>query len=141
MPHVFQGNTIIKGVTRIAHKCLLYTIHHWVSYFKTWAVPGLFFFIFDFSMQLTVNKCFIYKFADDRMQTAVLWCQKRPLYQLSHNTALFILFYVINCSFQVGWKIPSTSKLCQRPHIKSSSNRNYVLISLFTSSLIILIVV
>ena len=28
-------------------------------FFKKWAIPGLFFFIFVFSLQLTVNKCSI----------------------------------------------------------------------------------
>ena len=45
--------------------------------------PGLFLFIFVFSMQLIVNK--FKNFADDWIQTVDLWCQKRPLYQLSHN--------------------------------------------------------
>ena len=30
------------------------------TFFKKWAIPSLFFFIFIFSIQLTVNKCFIY---------------------------------------------------------------------------------
>ena len=29
------------------------------NFFKEWAIPGLFFFIFVFSLQLTVNKCSI----------------------------------------------------------------------------------
>ena len=44
----------------------------------------LFFFIFVFSMQLTVYKCSI-NFADDWIRTADLLYRKRPLYQLSHN--------------------------------------------------------
>ena len=48
-------------------------------------IYGLFFFIFVFSIQMTVNKCSISKFADDRIRTVDLWCRKRPLYQLSHN--------------------------------------------------------
>ena len=46
--------------------------------------PGSFFFIFVFSIQLTVNKCSI-NFADDWIRTADLWNRKRSLYQLSHN--------------------------------------------------------
>ena len=39
------------------------------------------FFIFVVSIQLIVHKFF----ADEWIQTAGLWCQKRPLYQLRHN--------------------------------------------------------
>ena len=43
-------------------------------------------FIFVFSIQLTVNKCSIYKFLhDDWIRTADLWYRKRPLYQLRHD--------------------------------------------------------
>ena len=42
-------------------------------------------FIFVFSLQLTVNKYIISKFADDLIRTADLWCRKRPPYKLSHN--------------------------------------------------------
>ena len=47
--------------------------------------PAPFFFIFVFSIQLTVNKCSI-NFADDWIRTADLWYQKQPLYQLSYTT-------------------------------------------------------
>ena len=46
-------------------------------------IPGLFFFIFFFSKQLTVNIQCKY-FADDWIRTVDLWSRKRPLYQLSH---------------------------------------------------------
>ena len=49
------------------------------------AIPCLFFFIFVFSIQLTVSKCSIQKFTDDWIQTAAVWCRKQQLYQLSHN--------------------------------------------------------
>ena len=52
--------------------------------FQKWAIPGLFFFIFVVSIQLTVNKCSI-NFADHWIRTADLWYWKQPLYQLSHN--------------------------------------------------------
>ena len=54
------------------------------SFLKNWALLGLFFFIFVFSIQLTV-KCSIYFFANDGIRTADLWNRKQPLYQLSHN--------------------------------------------------------
>ena len=47
------------------------------------ANPGLFFFIFVFSVQLIVNIQYI--FADDWIQTGDLWSRKRLLYQLSQN--------------------------------------------------------
>ena len=47
-------------------------------FLKKWANPGRFFFIFIFSIQLTVN---IQKY--DWIRTADLWSRK--LYQLSHN--------------------------------------------------------
>ena len=53
------------------------------NFFK-WAVPGLFFFIFVFSIQLTVNKCSI-KFPDDWIRTSDFWYQKQTLYQLTQN--------------------------------------------------------
>ena len=59
---------------------------------KKWAIPGLFLFIFVFSIQLIINKCSI-NFADDWSRTADLWYWKRPLYQLSHNH--FPIFVVI----------------------------------------------
>ena len=52
---------------------------------KNGPFPASFFFIFVFSIQLTVNKCSI-NFADDWIRTADLWYRKRPLYQLSHTT-------------------------------------------------------
>ena len=64
------------------------------SFFKKWAIPGLFFLYFRlFNTQLTVNKCSIYKliFADDWIQTADLWYWKQLLYQLSHNQCQHLL--------------------------------------------------
>ena len=55
----------------------------WATFFlKKWANHGLF---FVFTMQLTLNKCFIWKFTNDLIWTADLCCQKQLLYQLSHN--------------------------------------------------------
>ena len=52
--------------------------------FFKWAIPGLFFFIFIFSKQLTENvQCKIH-IAYGWIQTADLWNWKQPLYQLSH---------------------------------------------------------
>ena len=54
------------------------------KFFIKCAIPGLFSFIFVFSIHLIVNKCWI-NFADDWIRTADLWYWKRLLYQLSHN--------------------------------------------------------
>ena len=55
------------------------------SFFK-WPIPSLFFFIFTFSIQLTIGKLmFIIKFAHDWIQTADFWYYKQPLCPLSHN--------------------------------------------------------
>ena len=43
------------------------------------------FLYFVISIQLTVNKCFLYKFANDWIRTVDLWYWKLPLCQLSHN--------------------------------------------------------
>ena len=59
------------------------TVSILIRFFK-WAIPGLFIFIFVFSIQLTVYNCSI-NFADDWIWTADLWYWKRPLCQLSHN--------------------------------------------------------
>ena len=45
------------------------------TFFNNGPFPAALFFIFVFSIQLTVNW----------IRTADLWCRKRPLYQLSHN--------------------------------------------------------
>ena len=62
-----------------------------LSLFLNGPFAASFFFIFIFSIQLTVNKCSI-NFADDWIRTADLWYRKRPLYQLSHNHFPFCAF-------------------------------------------------
>ena len=49
--------------------------------FKIGPFPASFSFIFVFSIQYKST----YKFCDDWIRTADLWCQKQPLYQLRHN--------------------------------------------------------
>ena len=44
----------------------------------------LLFFIYVFSIQVTVNSQYNI-FADDWIRTADLWCRKRPLYQVIHK--------------------------------------------------------
>ena len=61
---------------------------------------ALFFFIFVFSIQLTVNKCSI-NFADDWIWTADLWYRKQTLYQLTH----------FHCLFRQCWSILFTSAI------------------------------
>ena len=53
--------------------------------FFNWPFLASFFFIFVFSLGLTVNECSILKLANDWIRTADLWCRKWLLYQLSHN--------------------------------------------------------
>ena len=53
-------------------------------FFKKWAIPSLFFFIFLFSIWLTENVQYTF-FANDWIRTADLWNRKQPLYQMSHN--------------------------------------------------------
>ena len=55
-------------------------------FLENWAIPGLFFFIFVFSIQFW-TKLIVNNIADGCIQTADLWYWKRPLYQLSlsHN--------------------------------------------------------
>ena len=58
-------------------------------FLKKWAILSLFFgfLLFQYIWQYV-------KFADDWIRTVDLWCQKRPLYQLSHNHCpLRYLFY------------------------------------------------
>ena len=54
-------------------------------FFLKRAILGLFFFIFVFSIQLTVNSFFIWTFCDDWISTADLWSWRLPPYQMSHN--------------------------------------------------------
>ena len=54
----------------------------WVrTLFFKWAIPGLFLFIFVFSVQLIVHT----NFANDWIRTADPLCLKQLLYQLRHN--------------------------------------------------------
>ena len=58
---------------------------------KSYATTKLFFLKMGHSWPLFLYFCLFYcaigryTFADVRIQSADLWCQKRPLYQLSHN--------------------------------------------------------
>ena len=52
------------------------------SFLKKLAIPGLFFLIFVFTIQLTGKNV---QYKNDWIRTEDLWCRKRPLYQLSHN--------------------------------------------------------
>ena len=62
-----------------------------VTFFKkNGPFPASFFFIFVFSITVD-SKCSIKIFAEGWIQTADLWSQKRPLYQLSHNTNKYTL--------------------------------------------------
>ena len=56
-------------------QCNIWNVFLWAI-----SIPSLFFSIFLFSIQLTVN-IIQHKW----IPTAGFWCQKRPLYQLSHN--------------------------------------------------------
>ena len=51
---------------------------------KKWAIPGLFLFIFVFSIQLIINKCSI-KFCRWLESNRGPLVSNRPLYQTSHN--------------------------------------------------------
>ena len=64
-----------------------------IVFFKNGPFPASFFFIFVFSIQLTVNKCSI-NFADGWIRTADLRYRKQPLYQLSRTTAQFTLIVI-----------------------------------------------
>ena len=48
--HGFQGSEHSKD-----SKCRKTTLKTFLHFLKKWTIPGLFFFIFVFSMQLTVN--------------------------------------------------------------------------------------
>ena len=79
--------------------CKTFTLyrHEWwqspygfcLLFFK-WAIPGIFFFVFAFSIELTV---FNIIFANDWIWPADLWNWKQPLYQLSHNHYHCLLFF------------------------------------------------
>ena len=60
-----------------------------------WAIPGPF---FVFSIQLTLNKRSVLKFANDWIRIADLWCRKRPLYQLSQTTAPIYFVFILTAS-------------------------------------------
>ena len=66
--------------------CVTCAVQNTYFFNEKWAIPGIFLFIFVFSIQLTINKqMFNVNFADDWSRTEDLWYWKRPLYQLSHN--------------------------------------------------------
>ena len=56
-------------------QCNIWNVFLWAI-----SIPSLFFSIILFSIQLTVNII-----QHEWIPTAGFWCQKRPLYQLSHN--------------------------------------------------------
>ena len=71
---------------------------HWTaSVNSSWAIHGLFFFIFVISIQSTINKCSI-KNAGDWIWTRVSWYWNRPLYQLCHNQCPKIVKLVFWCT-------------------------------------------
>ena len=90
-----------------------------VFFKKNGPFPASFFFIFVFSIQLTVNKCSI-NFADDWIRTADLWYQKRPLYQLSHNhcpvNRLFLVIISTKIRFHRSIFITANSYLMASIH-------------------------
>ena len=72
-------NLLWQFFTLLGSLALLKRAKYWTTIF-----PGLFFFIFIFSIPLTVNQ-FTSKFADDWSRTTDLWCRKQLLCQLRHN--------------------------------------------------------
>ena len=77
-------------------------MHHYIS-----DIPGLFFFIFVFSIQLT-EKISILIFANDWIQTADLWNRKQPLYQLSHHHCPLHLYFPWWCTTYLPTYLQST---------------------------------
>ena len=70
---------------------------------KNGPFPASFFFIFVFSIQLTVKKCSI-NFAKDWNRTVDFWYQKQPLYQLSHTTtAQLVIVFSHVCFLLLLW--------------------------------------
>ena len=76
--------------------------------FKKWDIPGLFFFIFVFSIQLKVNKI-----ADDRIRTADLWHRKQPICSICITSVSSFSFYFSlkflrfrECHFIFGLVVP-----------------------------------
>ena len=67
-------------------------------------LSGLFFFIFFFAIQLTVNICST-NFADDWIWTVNLWYRKRLLYQLRHNHCPFLVCFMLTLSKQKRTKV------------------------------------
>ena len=51
--------------------------------FFQWAIPGLFLFIFVFSVNLNWKN--VLKVANGWIRTGVFWCRKQPRNQLCHN--------------------------------------------------------
>ena len=77
------------------------------------------FLYFVFSMQLTENIVYI-NFADDWIQTADLWCQKRSLNQLSHKHCP--VYKQVTLEIIDKWVVLNMNLLC-----------NFLLESLFES--------
>ena len=95
--------------------CYLYLYVYFLLFLKkNGPFPASFFFIFVFSIQLTVNKCSI-NFADDWIWTADLWYWKRPVYQLSYTTTAHIFSFVPIFSLSLSVHVCSMSTLCVLP--------------------------
>ena len=88
-------------------------------FFKNGPFPTSFCLFFIFSIQLTAKWILI--FADDWIRTADLRNWKRPLYQLSHNSAHFITFEPWLASLiRLTWK-----NKCQDPVLKHFQRKFY----------------
>ena len=75
-----RGSLLNNGALLFAEK----SFQIGLFFLKKMAIRGLLFFILIFSIHLTENNV-NYKFADDGIRTADLWCGKQQLCQLSHN--------------------------------------------------------
>ena len=85
--------------------------HLWWSIFLQQKQPGL----FDFQT-LPVNYCSA-DIANERIRTWVLWCQKRPLYQLCRN----------HCSCVPNFCWQQREFLCREHYFSFHSDQNFTL--------------
>ena len=114
---IARFSLILQNRNDIAYfvKVIWYSISDAIKLFFNWAIPGLFFFIFVFSMQLIVNK--FCRRLDSNLGSLVFESTALPtaytvahLFKMGHPRPLFHLFSVFSSKKKTNF----TTNLCEK---------------------------